>query len=616
MSASGRYVVFDSAAPNLVDNDLNGACDVFVRDRQERTTERVSVSSLGLEAPGADPTGRALSCPNPAIPASYEPTISAAGRYVVFTSIATTLVPGDTNLACDVFLRDLKKGSTERISVASDGSQAEPALTPGVAWPNSDHPSISRSGRYVVFSSAASDLVDNDTNEDTDVFLRDLSEQTTTRLSVGMGGAEANGTSAKPFISANGRYVVFHSDAANLTPGGGGPQVYLFDRETKKTELISVNVNGERSSPSSRVLEGAGRVISDDGRFVIFLSNDPKIVPNDGNGVPGVAGYNDIFVRDRKTRRTERVSVRTDGGEPNHNSWGMAISADGRYVTMTSIATNLDPGDTYDGVGSQTTSDPDAFVHDRWTGALEWISVDPSGGEPRKCEFSAGGDDVTVGATSDNGRYVAFWSCYTNIVEGDTNEEFDLFLRDRGVPLGTIQRPDETRQGAGSPRGALCIDESCLTPFDMLDAADSLTDPRSASGEHDLIGARIAYRPDLRDLFVSIEIEEMPVVAPGLSPFLYGLRFNVGGSRYEVRATSLLGGTFGLFDCSGLLPTCIKVADLHGGYGTTGERIVFALPLEALGLEAGGDLSEVEAFSSIGLFHSGETNVLDTITFD
>jgi hypothetical protein len=99
---------------------------------------------------------------------------------------------------------------------------------------------------------------------------------------------------------------------------------------------------------------------------------------------------------------------------------------------------------------------------------------------------------------------------------------------------------------------------------------------------------------------------------PGLSPIFYGLRFGIEDRSYEVRATSLLGGTFGLFDCTHS-PTCTKVADLRGGYGTTGMRVVFLLPLEEIGLENGGQLKDVTAFSSLGSYLSGTTKILDQV---
>jgi hypothetical protein len=104
----------------------------------------------------------------------------------------------------------------------------------------------------------------------------------------------------------------------------------------------------------------------------------------------------------------------------------------------------------------------------------------------------------------------------------------------------------------------------------------------------------------------------MPRVVPGASPIFYGLRFEVDDRRYEVRATSLLGGTFGLFDCTTSV-ACAKVADLQGGYGTTGMRVVFSLPLKEIGLEDGGALSNVEAFSALGFYMTGPTKILDTV---
>lgn len=128
-----------------------------------------------------------------------------------------------------------------------------------------------------------------------------------------------------------------------------------------------------------------------------------------------------------------------------------------------------------------------------------------------------------------------------------------------------------------------------------------------------LYGASLAYRPQYEDLFAAIELEHMPKVILGASPIFYGLRFKASDKNYEVRAASLLGGTFGLFDCTDSRPKCTKVADLRGGYGTTGERIVFSLPLEEIGLAGGGEIRDVVAFSSVGTYATGATRVLDEV---
>ncbi len=192
ISADGRFVVFQSDATNLVAGDTNGASDVFVHDRQTGTTTRVSVDSAGHEATGL-------------YPASGDPAISADGRFVAFDSNATNLVAGDTNSAYDIFVHDRQTGTTTRVSVDSAGNQA-----------NGYDPSLSADGRFVAFTSGASNLVAGDTNGASDVFVHDRQTGTTTRVSVDSAGWQAYSFSHLPSISADGRFVAFASNATNL----------------------------------------------------------------------------------------------------------------------------------------------------------------------------------------------------------------------------------------------------------------------------------------------------------------------------------------------------------------------------------------------------------------
>jgi Tol biopolymer transport system component len=265
ISADGRYVAFYSYADNLVSGDTNGTWDVFVRDRQSGTTERVSVDSLGAQ--GND--------------FSYTPSISADGRYVAFMSKATNLVGGDTNGAWDVFVRDRQGATTERVSVDSLGSQGNGG---------SNVPSISADGRYVAFQSNATNLVSGDTNGSPDVFVRDRQTGTTERVSVDSGGVQGNGTSSLPSISADGRHVAFESYASNLVSGDTTwwQDVFVRDRQSGTTERVSIDSfgaqgNGFSDKPS----------ISADGRYVAFRSDASNLVSGDTNG------WHDAFVRDR-----------------------------------------------------------------------------------------------------------------------------------------------------------------------------------------------------------------------------------------------------------------------------------------------------------------------------
>jgi Tol biopolymer transport system component len=205
-------VVFWSSAANLVRRDTNGLVDVFVRDVRAGTTTRVSVS--GTEAQASSDT--------PTFGSSY-PGISADGRWVTFVSGASNLVRGDTNGVEDAFVRDRRRGTTTRISVSTRRAQAD-----GYSYQTK----INAGGRYVVFGSAASNLVPGDTNAEQDVFVHDLRTGRTTRESVTARGDQANSTCLEPAISADGRHVGFMSGASNLVPGdtNGAADVFVRDR--------------------------------------------------------------------------------------------------------------------------------------------------------------------------------------------------------------------------------------------------------------------------------------------------------------------------------------------------------------------------------------------------
>lgn len=264
ISADGRFVAFVSFASNLVPGDTNGVPDVFVHDRSDGTTRRVSVSTSGTQADGE----------------STYPAISGDGRHVAFETLATNLVAGDGNGVPDVLVRDLLTSTTQRASVSTQGGD-----------PNgrSSAPSISADGRFVAFESFASNLVAGDFNGRTDVFVVDLHGATTERISVGPSGQDANHTSSVPRISADGRWVTFMSDASNLVGGDSNATLDCFfrDRFTSTTGRASLGASGAQGNGIS--LHPA---ISADGRFVGFMSWATNLVSGDTNAAA------DVFVRD------------------------------------------------------------------------------------------------------------------------------------------------------------------------------------------------------------------------------------------------------------------------------------------------------------------------------
>ena len=382
ISGNGRYVAFISSASNLVAGDSNSVPDVFVRDRRNGATERVSVDSAGGEANRE----------------SFLPAISASGSDVAFYSSASNLVAGDTNGVPDVFVRDRRTGVTERVSVDSARGQANGG---------NFAPMISASGRYVAFESDASNLVAGDTNLSDDVFVHDRRTGVTERVSVDSAGGQANAVSLSPAISADGRYVAFYSFASNLVAGDTNNEqdMFVHDRRTGATERVSVDSAGGQANDASF----GPLAISANGRDVAFASTASNLVAGDTNNEP------DMFVRDRRRGATERVSVDGTGGQADGGSFFPAISADGRYVAFYSFASNLVVGDT-----NETY---DVFVRDRRRGATERVSVDGAGGQANGGSFFP--------AISASGQDVAFQSAASNLVAGDTNETTDVFVRQR-----------------------------------------------------------------------------------------------------------------------------------------------------------------------------------------
>ena len=388
ISLDGRYVGLASNADNLVSGDTNGLSDAFIHDRQTGATIRVSVDSNGLQADNA----------------SYYPTISADGRYVTFYSFASNLVPGDTNGVADIFLRDLQTGMTTRISVNSGGVEGKLS---------SYDPSISADGRFIVFESFATNLVPGDTNGAYDIFLYNLQASTITRISVSSNGGQATAASNDGSISADGRYVTYHSSASNLVPGdtNGQQDIFLYDQQTGTTTLVSANSDGVQANGPSY-----NPSISGDGRFITFTSYATNLSSSVGVG-------SNIFVRDMQTDVVTLVTVDSNGIPANDWSYGPFISADGRYAAYTSYATNLVAGDS--------NAVPDAFIHDMQTGSTKRVSVGSNNIQ--------GNEASGVSAISEDGSFILFDSSATNLVTGDTNLQGDVFVhRQDFLPSPTL----------------------------------------------------------------------------------------------------------------------------------------------------------------------------------
>ncbi|QQR76161.1 MAG: PD40 domain-containing protein [Holophagales bacterium] len=378
ISSDGRFVAFASDASNLVEADTNGTTDVFVRDRETGTTSRVSVSSNGVE-------GNAL---------SYSPSVSVDGRFVAFSSDASNLVGSDTNGSRDVFVHDRQAGTTTRASLAGNGAQANGVSLGSV---------ISGDGRFVAFFSVATNLVANDTNGTFDVFVHDLLTGATTRVSVSSAGGQASAGSFSPSISGDGRFVAFDSLASNLVSGDTNASwdCFVHDRQTGTTSRVSVDNSGAQGNGTSNETS-----ISADGRYVAFISGASNLVAADANGVA------DVFVHDRQTGMTTRVSVVESGAEANGASGGPSISDDGRFIAFASDASNLVPAD-WNGV-------TDVFRRDLPLGTVVLVSA-------AFPEAQANGQSSYLSISGD-GHSVAFDSTASNLVPDDTNGVDDIFI--------------------------------------------------------------------------------------------------------------------------------------------------------------------------------------------
>ena len=395
ISGNGRFIAFTSSAGNLVLGDSNGTRDIFVRDRLLGTTERVSVANDGSQANGDSDTA----------------ALSGDGRFVVFVSTATNLVTGDTNGHQDVFVRDRLLNTTERVSVSTGGTQADADSIAG--------PAISANGQSVAFASAATNLQPGDTNGSTDIFVHDMgASHTTARISVSTAGTEALGWSYAPSLSAEGRFIAYQSDAANLVPGDFNSRydVFVRDRATHATERVSVSTAGAQSTDDSKFAS-----ISGDGRFVAFTAFGDDMVAGDTNGA------NDVVVRDRTLHTTSLVSVTSGGAQANGGGNFPSVSADGRFVAFQSGATNLVPGDT--------NGFWDLFVRDRLARVTERVSVATGGTQGNANSAYSNSEGI-----SGDGRFVALDSAATNFFTGDLNGVSDVFLADRGQLAISVTR--------------------------------------------------------------------------------------------------------------------------------------------------------------------------------
>jgi uncharacterized repeat protein (TIGR01451 family) len=379
VTPDGRYVLFGSSASNLVVNDTNGVWDVFVRDTINGDTMRVSVDSNDNQLNGWSNTI----------------AISDDGRYILFASDANNAVANDTNGQQDIFMRDTVNNTTTRVNVDNKGNEANNY---------SSNMLMTLDGRYVAFASDADNLVPNDTNRQTDIFVRDMVTSTITRVNIDSNNNETNWYTYPVWLTPDGRYILFSSTAANLVSLDTNWQEDVFLRDTINNTTIRVNVDSSGNETNNYSYPTA---ITPDGRYVLFSSDADNLVANDTNN------QSDVFVRDILSGTTTRINMK-DSVEANNYSYPMAISADGRYVLFGSDADTLVPNDM--------NGQWDIFLKDMQNNTNVRINTSTSWQETNGYSY--------VLSISSWLRYILFRSYSTNLVANDTNGIGDLFVRD------------------------------------------------------------------------------------------------------------------------------------------------------------------------------------------
>jgi Tol biopolymer transport system component len=432
-SADGRCIAFYSDATNLVPLDNNGFVDVFVYDRESHATTLVSVGAGGEPANGPSQTQK------------FRPAIDANCTVVAFSSDASNLVAGDTNRKSDIFARDLAAETTRLVSVGEGGAPADGA---------SSFPSMNGENGLIAFQSVATNLVPDDTNRGSDVFVADAAGAIT-RVSVGPGGVQANGSSITPSISADGRCVAFASSATNLLPDvpdtNGVPDIYVAC-DGVVTCRASLSSSGAQPNQISFL-----PALGNDGNIVAFKSNATNLVPGDLNDAA------DVFVHNCATGETQRASVGDEGQEGNDIAIPPSISGDGRFVAFGSFASNLLAGQSTGGFSQ-------VYVRDleRQTTVLVSSSLD---GAPANGSVP----DLPPSITLDGG-FVAFNSLATDLIARNTQGYLNAYIRanvtvaptgtrtNTPQPTPTPTKPVPCTRDTDCPVGQVCgPDDVCVT---------------------------------------------------------------------------------------------------------------------------------------------------------
>ncbi len=421
MSANGRYVVFTSTASNLV--GVTGT-HVYRRDRNSGATVLVTFAKSGV----------------PSVAGGFAPTVSADGRFVAFTSTGSDFVDGDTNGTLDVFLRDMNTGTTAMVSASQTGVPGN--LSSGLNSASSAR-EVSDDGRYVAFTSNATNLLPTSNGGKQQVYVKDMLTGVVTRASVDASDAAGNDTSSAPALSGNGRVVAFVSLAANFSPLSTShtSQLFVRDLEAGTTTLQSVSTTGVPvlSRPAS------APALSFDGRYVAFESQ-AQLEPRDRD-----IGTYDVFLRDRGLGTTTLASLSANAFA-GPDSRAPSISADGRWVGFHSLDNLLAPGDV-NGMF-------DVFLYDRSTEGVTLVSLNDAGQQANAPSTSA--------SVSSDGRLVLLMSSASNLVTSPSSTGSQLYARDmrtNEAPVVALGTDQSLAEGVTLSRVASFSDDDASTSW-------------------------------------------------------------------------------------------------------------------------------------------------------
>ncbi|MFC3077723.1 Ig-like domain-containing protein [Phenylobacterium terrae] len=402
LSENGRYALLTS---NGWPGDATSSPDVFLKDLLTGELALVSKTAAGVQSSHA----------------AFGGGVSGDGRYVVFTTSGNTFDPTDANVHEDVYRKDMATGEVVRVSTAFDGAFG--SQTTGA----STSPLISADGRFVFFTSSAYNIDGGPLDFFQDVFRKDMVTGEVARVSRTADGAYLDGASVLESISSDGRYASFISFSTNLVPGDTNGQTDAFRKDLVTGEVIRISTSQAGVEANG---ESAGTDLSSDGRYAVFFSGASNLVEGDTNG------QHDVFWKDLATGQLRRVSEAADGTQANGASFWASVSADGRYVTFVSDASNLVAGDT--------NGQRDVFWKDLHTGEILRINVGPGGVQSNA---------LTGAPQTIDGQHIVFWSYASNLAAGDTNERADAFLVtiDRNDPPSALDDTATVAEDATTP---------------------------------------------------------------------------------------------------------------------------------------------------------------------